>query len=389
MVIIVVMINGSNTLDRRKYLSDGEEVVIDFSTGERATIRQDILEIKEQIETGTISEEYLAEADQKAVMSLYEYANKHQLSDTDKRMQQLVYNLYKIKYQQDAALVLFGNGYLNSYPDLILEMEGIAFLLNFGIAGFILYVGPFLAIFLYAVYKGIKKINPDLNIMCKASAYVDEDQLKSEEAMLFGCSTDYNVYTMSENPKPEGDKTNLRTTGCHLHIGYDNPNVDTSTCLVKYLDSILGICSIFLDEDTDRRKLYGKAGCFRLTSYGVEYRVLSGAFIRNKIMTETMYDLMYIAIHEFNSCRPIPPDNIIQNIIDGNDKQLGAMMLMKYYAKRYPVVNAAIGGIEYIKNYYKANVETEDNINKEILNLHSLLGVPIGPSNTIHMNILQ
>ena len=55
----------------------------------------------------------------------------------------------------------------------------------------------------------VKKINPDLDIMCVSSAIVDDDQLQSEEAKLFGCSVDYNAYTEEPNPKPEGIPTNI------------------------------------------------------------------------------------------------------------------------------------------------------------------------------------
>ena len=39
-----------------------------------------------------------------------------------------------------------------------MEMEIPAFLFNFGIIGFILYFGPFLALFLYFMYFGIRNI---------------------------------------------------------------------------------------------------------------------------------------------------------------------------------------------------------------------------------------
>ena len=42
---------------------------------------------------------------------------------------------------------------------------------------------------------------------------VDEDQLQSPEAKLFGCSVDYNAYTEEPNPKPNGECTNLRSAG--------------------------------------------------------------------------------------------------------------------------------------------------------------------------------
>ena len=51
-------------------------------------------------------------------------------------------------------------------------------------------------------------------------------------------------------------------------MGYENPDVDTSLALVKYMDVFLGVPSVIKDKDTKRRSLYGKAGCFRLTDYG-------------------------------------------------------------------------------------------------------------------------
>jgi hypothetical protein len=185
----------------------------------------------------------------------------------------------------------------------------------------------------------IKKINPDLDILCKASMFVDNDQLKSEEALLFGCSEDYNVYTMSANPKPEGDKTNLRTTGFHIHIGYSNPDISTSCLLVKYLDAILGVSSILMDDDTERRKLYGKAGCFRLTTYGVEYRVLSGALIATKELIENCFYLVSKAIKAYNNQLCLPPEDKILNAINNGEKTKAIDILSKYYPSAIEIVD--------------------------------------------------
>lgn len=59
----------------------------------------------------------------------------------------------------------------------------------------------------------VKKINPDYSIKCSAYEIVDTDQLQSEEALEFGCAPDYNCYTESENPKPNGAITNGRSAG--------------------------------------------------------------------------------------------------------------------------------------------------------------------------------
>lgn len=121
----------------------------------------------------------------------------------------------------------------------------------------------------------VKGINPDLDIKCSASEIVDADQLKSNEAQEFGCNPDFNVYTESENQKPNVPSDGTRSAGFHCHWGYDNPNTAQSLNIVKLCDAFIGVPSVVLDTDTRRRKIYGKAGSFRLTDYGCEYRCLS------------------------------------------------------------------------------------------------------------------
>ena len=48
---------------------------------------------------------------------------------------------------------------------LVLEMELISFILNFGILGFLLYVAPFMALLIYAFIKIIKNIK-NIDIEC-------------------------------------------------------------------------------------------------------------------------------------------------------------------------------------------------------------------------------
>lgn len=167
----------------------------------------------------------------------------------------------------------------------------------------------------------------NLNILCSASQIVDEDQLQSPQAKLFGCDVDYNAYTGQANPKPKGERTNLRSAGFHIHIGYANPSINTSLGLVKYLDAYLGIPSILIDRDTRRRTLYGKAGCFRITSYGVEYRVLSSYLMSSTLLISWVYKQVMQAIKKYeegnlekdcwNSMHIESRD--IKNVINNND----------------------------------------------------------------------
>ena len=167
----------------------------------------------------------------------------------------------------------------------------------------------------------------NLDILCAASQIVDDAQLQSPQAKLFGCDVDYNAYTGQANPKPKGEKTNLRSAGFHIHIGYKNPSINTSLGLVRYLDAYLGIPSILIDKDTRRRTLYGKAGCFRITSYGVEYRVLSSYLMSNISLISWVYKQVMQAIDKYeegnlerdcwNSMLIESKD--IKNVINNND----------------------------------------------------------------------
>lgn len=164
----------------------------------------------------------------------------------------------------------------------------------------------------------VKSKDPNLTIQCIASRYVNEDQLQSDEAKLFGCDPDFNAYTEDVNPKPEGASTNLRSAGFHVHVGYSNTSVEESLSIVKWMDVFLGVPSVIIDPDTERRKLYGKAGCFRLQPWGVEYRVLSSYMMNNDILIRYVYKQTMAAVSHRNQKHSDLFD-IAKNIIDTND----------------------------------------------------------------------
>lgn len=157
-VVVIVALVGSNTIERRKHLKEIESDIVDESTNQEAHITGSLMEIKQKIDNGEIEDTYMSEAQKKSVLELYDIANKWGISNNDQRMQQLIYNAVLVKNQANPLLIIFGNGYMNQYRELVLEMDIPAFLFNFGILGFILYFGPFLAIFIYGLYFGVRKI---------------------------------------------------------------------------------------------------------------------------------------------------------------------------------------------------------------------------------------
>lgn len=182
--------------------------------------------------------------------------------------------------------------------------------------------------------------DPNLGILCKASMEVPDDQLKDPGALEFGCDPDFNVYTGSVNPKPEPTNTNLRSAGFHIHIGYDNFNIDDSLNIVKRLDLYLGLTSVILDPDTKRRSLYGKAGCFRLTDYGVEYRVISSAMMRNTEVLRQVWDMTcnkalsnYYSSPTWEDCEEVR--KIIDTVPKDEEHRLRIVATAKYLLDKY------------------------------------------------------
>lgn len=180
------------------------------------------------------------------------------------------------------------------------------------------------------INKFVKSKNPDLGIKCTASQTVPTSELQSDQAKLFGCDVDYNAYTMKANPKPKGTSTNLRSAGFHIHVGYENPNVDTSLALVKYMDAFLGLPSVIKDKDKKRRSLYGKAGCFRLTDYGVEYRVLSSAMMSTTAKLSFVWKQLQKALKAYQCDFPLPDRNEVQEAINNSNVQLAEKLITHY-----------------------------------------------------------
>ncbi|MCI8700659.1 MAG: hypothetical protein HFJ47_04905 [Clostridia bacterium] len=157
-ILILITIIGSSTITRRKHMQEESQTSYDKMQGETAHLTGDVIKIIQSIEEGTLEEGFLSEAERKSYIELYELANKYEFKSNDQRLHQIVYNLLLVKNQCNPALILFGNGYLNNHGELVLEMELLSFILNFGIFGFILYLVPFIAILIYSLAKMIKQI---------------------------------------------------------------------------------------------------------------------------------------------------------------------------------------------------------------------------------------
>jgi len=173
----------------------------------------------------------------------------------------------------------------------------------------------------------------NLRISKRSSALINSKYLDNEEALNFGCQPDFNAWGVCENIiDRDAVDPRFRCVGGHVHVGYTKkfPEINPLS-LVRYMDLVLGVPSVFLDEDTDRRKLYGKAGAYRPTGYGIEYRTLSNFWIHDPKLTGFIWNATILALSMSIKMDVIRPDSElgynIQEAINTSNKSLAENVL--------------------------------------------------------------
>lgn len=153
----------------------------------------------------------------------------------------------------------------------------------------------------------MKGMVPGYELVPVPVANFTEAHMKKQpkEAKELGCEPDFNAWLDgAANPRPNGD-VNFRTGAGHVHIGWTK-DVDVNdpghreACIMaaKQLDYYLGLGSLLYDPDTKRRTLYGAAGAFRPKPYGVEYRVLSNAWLQSEALMAWVYRMTKKGIND-------------------------------------------------------------------------------------------
>jgi len=136
-----------------------------------------------------------------------------------------------------------------------------------------------------------KVIPKGTELTIEASGMFPDAELRSHQAISFGCTPDYCAWTNARNPKPDiWENPNLRSCGGHVHIGWENPKQPERLALIKAMDLFLGVPSVTMDMDQQRRKLYGLAGAFRITPYGTEYRTLSNFWLKSPELMRWVFE---------------------------------------------------------------------------------------------------
>lgn len=111
----------------------------------------------------------------------------------------------------------------------------------------------------------------------------------------FGCSPSLSAYPDEINRVVEIDPFTYQTrcAGGHLHFGGAYARKDQADT-VQWLDKTLGVISVALFRFWDtpqRRESYGRAGEYRTPPHGLEYRVLSNAWLASPTLYFFVFEL--------------------------------------------------------------------------------------------------
>lgn len=110
-------------------------------------------------------------------------------------------------------------------------------------------------------------------------------ELRDERANQVGCNPSYDGYTFQENARASFDGNASRTGSCHIHVGNRRHGDDNAiltdrrsrAIAIRILDIVVGLAEVAMTKKPARalarRTMYGKAGEYRPTRYGLEWRV--------------------------------------------------------------------------------------------------------------------
>lgn len=217
------------------------------------------------------------------------------------------------------------------------------------------------------ILAAAKKKYPDAKLSLKTVFDIPPDRLANdaEEHVSFGCMPSLNAYGMS-GIKAHGRTVPFRSTGGHIHLGMGEMTEEKAIPIVKALDMVLGVVGVSMFakyDDVRRRSMYGLAGEYRLPPHGIEYRVLSNAWMCHPLATNIVFDLArtvaanaeYILKHwvatEEETIAVINECNVekARDIIKKNAHLFSSLVKVRYAGnenKSIVVLNIALNGIE-------------------------------------------
>lgn len=174
--------------------------------------------------------------------------------------------------------------------------------------------------------KRIKEILTAMNVKLRGTGVVasldravrvSKNELNSLSfaSRILGCKPSLKAFlglSKTNELKVNPHTYTIRSGGGHIHLGrYNSDTYPEYRCTkialkpknhirtVTMLDIVCGNTSVLLDRDPEnirRRRVYGRAGEYRKTSYGLEYRVLSNYWLQHPTLHSFAFGMARLAV---------------------------------------------------------------------------------------------
>lgn len=152
----------------------------------------------------------------------------------------------------------------------------------------------------------------DVRVSFKTVVEVSEEEMSklSERSRQLGCAPSLNAHDTQATISVDPATYRTRSAGGHIHLGLQ-PGSSTMWAyspekvyaarerIVPIMDILVGLPSVFIDRDpqaAERRKVYGRAGEYRLPAHGLEYRTLSNFWLRNSALMSFVLGMSRTAV---------------------------------------------------------------------------------------------
>lgn len=177
----------------------------------------------------------------------------------------------------------------------------------------------------------VRKTVPGARYALKTVVEVPKQTLLTEnmDYIQLGCKPSENVYGICGLQVDEPRDLKWRFAGGHYHFDPKNwkglltPEVRRR--MIQAADVVVGIPSVAMFQNWDnpiRRMYYGLAGEHRLPKYGVEYRVLSNAWMFHPAVAHFTIELiragLKLGFRDLLGCFEFDQENVIRTIIAGD-----------------------------------------------------------------------
>lgn len=205
---------------------------------------------------------------------------------------------------------------------------------------------------MHALLARVRARDTEYGLFTTGCVKLSRDELSAHpQAYMLGCSPEFNAYAEGAQVPPiqieqlvvpdSNGELEYRFAGGHLHIGVSHKGVYAldipKYVLAAFCDVFIGLRYVEVDRQGVRRSLYGQAGRFRPTTYGIEYRTLSNLWTSSlartsRVAASTFYmldTLVSLPIASVMNLFDAVPWGAVRDAINTEDAQ-AALDLMQH-----------------------------------------------------------